>query len=80
MTEQTQSVLQVNRTTLRHNLLRAIDTETVTVLTTLSFKPGATRALDLFKDSGAVCYGKGASYELTQQGRELLEQWNGEVA
>ncbi|MFI6302145.1 hypothetical protein ACIBCH_09760 [Amycolatopsis thailandensis] len=73
----TESVLQINRTKLRHNLLAAIDTEKVTVLTTLSFTTGATRALDLFRDIGAVRLAVGSGYELTHQGRELLAQWNG---
>lgn len=70
-----------NRTDLRHQTLKAVAAGEVTILTSLFFKPGATRALDLFRDQGFVDGNVpgGKPYGLTADGETLLSQWDEEV-
>lgn len=70
----------INRTKIRHDVLRAVDAGLVSLLVYLALRPGATRAVDLFEQKGYVDRVATGTRWLTPAGRVLLTEWDAAVA
>lgn len=69
-----------NRTVLRHQALKAIDSGEMTMFRYLSLTPASIRTLNFLEEAGLIEAGQRGTYrQLTSAGTELLHVWNDQV-